>query len=85
MVINNEQSYLGMQIKIGEGKISLDMRHYLDKLLSEHDNLQVMVGPGTADGFAVDPTSALLEEDRKANSTQVWLNCCICPSGEDQM
>jgi hypothetical protein len=25
-----------------------------------------MVGPGTADGFAVDPTSALLEEDRKA-------------------
>jgi hypothetical protein len=65
MVMNNEQSYLGMQVRIGDGKISLDMRYYLEKVLSKHDNLQVVVGPGSAEGLAVDPSSALLEEDRK--------------------
>lgn len=44
MVIDNEQSYLGVLIKVAGGEVSVDMHHYLDNVFLEHDNLQVMAG-----------------------------------------
>ncbi len=41
MAVNNEPSYLGMQIKVANGEVSVDMRYYLHKVLAKHDNLQV--------------------------------------------
>jgi hypothetical protein len=67
IVVSNKQSYLGMQIKVGDGKMFLDMRYYLEKVLPEHDHLQVLVGPGSKEGFAVDLSSPVLEEEQKKN------------------
>jgi hypothetical protein len=48
-------------------KMFLDMRYYLEKVLPEHDHLQVLVGPGSKEGFAVDLSSPVLEEEQKKN------------------
>ncbi len=52
--------------------MSVDMRQYLNKVLAEHDNLQVVVGPGMKESFMVDfSLRALDDEQRKRFHTSV--------------
>jgi hypothetical protein len=65
MVIDRTQSYLGMLITVEKGMVTVDMRYYLGKILSEHDNLPVVVNPGTKNSFMVDTESPALDDQTK--------------------
>jgi hypothetical protein len=45
MVEGNTQLYLGMLLTVCAGVVKIDMRYYLRKILSEHDNLPVVACP----------------------------------------
>jgi hypothetical protein len=65
MAIAQKQSYLGMLITVEMGVVTVDMRYYLGKILSEHDNLPVAANPGAKNSFMVDEGSLLLDERSK--------------------
>jgi hypothetical protein len=65
MVIDHKQSYLGMLITIEKGVVTVDMRYYLGKILSEHNNLPVATNPGAKNSFMVDEGSLLLDDKSK--------------------
>jgi hypothetical protein len=72
MVEGDTQSYLGMLLTVRAGVVKIDMRYYLGKILSEHDNLPIVTCPGAKNSFMVDKQSTLLgEAQRKAFHTSV--------------
>jgi hypothetical protein len=71
MVIDNKKLYLEMQIKVTNEDMLVDMHYYLDKVLSEHDNLQVVAGPGTKESFMVNEASPVLNNKRGRSFTPV--------------
>jgi hypothetical protein len=61
-----------MQIKVGDREVSVDIRYCLSKVLAEHDNLKVIVGPGTKESFMIVLSlSALDNDERKRFHTSV--------------
>jgi hypothetical protein len=65
MVIGQKQSYLGMLIAVERGVVTVDMRYYLGKILSDHDNLPVATNPGAKNSFMVDEASPILDDKGK--------------------
>jgi hypothetical protein len=72
MVEGDTQSYLGMLLTVRAGVVKIDMRYYLGKILSEHDNLPIVTCPGAKNSFMVNEKSPLLDgAQRKAFHTSV--------------
>jgi hypothetical protein len=72
MVDGDTQSYLGMLLTVCAGVVKIDMRYYLGKILSEHDNLPIVTRPGAKNSFMLDEKSPLLDgAQRKAFHTSV--------------
>jgi hypothetical protein len=65
MVDGDTQSYLGMLLTVRGGVVEIDMRYYLGKILSEHDNLPVVACPGAKNSFMVDEESPALDDAQK--------------------
>lgn len=62
MEMGKDHLYLGMQIKIGEGKVTIDMSFYLDKILQESTDLKVETLPGKKNLLVLSTESPLLDE-----------------------
>ena len=72
MNVENVLSYLGMQIMLEPGVVTVDMSYYLEKLLEGYDNLPPCSTPGKKTFFAVDEaTETLPEAERKVFHTAV--------------
>jgi hypothetical protein len=72
MNVENVLSYLGMQIMLEPGVVTVDMSYYLEKLLKGYDNLPPCSTPGKKTFFAVDEvTETLPEAERKVFHTAV--------------
>jgi hypothetical protein len=66
MCVGSSHSYIGMQISVRDGTVTLDMRYYLHKILEYCDASKVAaVTPSGKDTFAVDDTSRPLTEVNK--------------------
>jgi hypothetical protein len=54
MVLETSQSYLGMQISVTGGEEIINIRYYLQNILVNCNNLQVVVTPETKGSFIVE-------------------------------
>lgn len=54
MVLETSQSYLGMQISVTGGEEIINIRYYLQNILVNCNNLQVVVTPETKGSFMVE-------------------------------
>jgi len=81
MSVGPSHSYIGMHISVRDGTVTLDMPHYLHKILEYCDALKVAaVTPRGKDTFTVDNASRPLTEVSKHPR---WLpSSCICQSGQ---
>ena len=61
----HSHSYIGMQVTVRDGAVTLDMKYYLECILKEHNDLKVAVTPGGKNGFMVDAEAGKLEEKEK--------------------
>jgi len=67
MQVGNQQSYLGMQISLGDGYTTITMSNYVDKLLKEYEEVTDKKTPGKKGVFLVDEQAReLLTDERKA-------------------
>ena len=65
-------SYLGMQISFHDGCVTVDMKHYIEKLFIEDGDLEEYTSPAARNVFSVNPAVKILDEkDRKAFHTVV--------------
>jgi hypothetical protein len=72
MNVENVLSYLGMQIMLEPGVVTVDMSYYLEKVFKGCDNLLPCIMPGKKTSFAADETAELLTEaERKVFHTAV--------------
>jgi len=69
--IGTSHSYLGMQLNFGSGFVTIDMTFYVDKVLSEHQDVTSTMIPAHKVLFRVDKASELLKsgEARKFHTT----------------
>jgi hypothetical protein len=66
MQVGNQQSYLGMQIELGDGYATITMSNYVDKLLEEYGAVMDKTTPGKKGVFLVaEEARELLEDERK--------------------
>ena len=64
--IGEKHSYLGMQLRFGDGFIMLDMIHYIQKLLeSAKEELKVFSAPANKNIFVVKDGATLLSETER--------------------
>ncbi len=62
----NQHSYLGMQIELNDGYMTIDMSGYVNKVLQEYGDVTVKLVPGKKGMFLVDmETRPLSEVERK--------------------
>ncbi len=54
MNVGNILSYLGMQIMLEQGVVTIDMSYYLEKVLEGYNNLPPCSMPGKKNFFEVD-------------------------------
>jgi hypothetical protein len=54
MSVGCSHSYIGMQVSVQDGVVTLDMKYYLECILKDHDNPRAAVTPGGKNGFMVD-------------------------------
>jgi hypothetical protein len=67
MQVGNQQSYLGMQISLGDGYATITMSNYVDKLLKKYGEVTDKTTPGKKGVFLVDEQAReLLTDERKA-------------------
>jgi hypothetical protein len=72
MEVGITHSYLGMQIKLFDGYTTIDMIHYIEKMLTEVNSEKTFATPATKKIFDVDETAVVLnEEERKKFHTLV--------------
>ena len=72
MEVGATHSYLGMQIKLFDGYTTIDMIHYIEKMLTEVNSEKTFATPATKKIFDVDETAVVLnEEERKKFHTLV--------------
>jgi hypothetical protein len=70
--VNNQHSYLGMQVSLEQGTATIDMKNFIDKLIGDCVNLREYTSPAAKNAFWVDPKAELLNEaDRKLFHTKV--------------
>jgi hypothetical protein len=69
--IGKSHSYLGMQLYFGSGFVTIDMTFYVDKILSEYQDVTSIMIPARKDLFRVNKASELLKtgEARKFHTT----------------
>jgi len=60
--VSKDHSYLGMQIKVGEGQVTVDMSYYLNKILREFKGLKPETLPGEKNLFLSNAESPLLSK-----------------------
>jgi hypothetical protein len=65
MNVGNVLSYLGMQIMLEQGLVTIDMSYYLEKVLEGYDNLPLCSTPGKKNFFEVDDKAELLSEAQR--------------------
>jgi hypothetical protein len=53
--VNNQHSYLGMQISLEKGIATIDMTNFVDKLIGDCVNLREYTSPAGKNIFLVDP------------------------------
>lgn len=71
MDVGKVHSYLGMQIEFEDGFVKVDMKHFIEKMLGEVDNLQEHPTPADKNVFTVEESEKLSETDRKKFHTLV--------------
>lgn len=72
MDVGKRHSYLGMQICFEEGYVTVDMIHFIEKMLGTVEQVKEFDRPATKDIFVVNEQAAVLkEEDRKRFHTLV--------------
>ncbi len=70
--VNNQHSYLGMQVSLEQGTVTIDMKNFVDKLIGDCVNLREYTSPAAKNAFLVDPKAELLNKaDRKLFHTIV--------------
>ncbi len=70
--VNNQHSYLGMQISLEKGIATIDMMNFVDKLIGDCVNLREYTLPAAKNAFLVDPEAEILNEmDRRLFHTMV--------------
>ena len=62
MEVDQELSYLGMQIVWSDVGFDISMDHYVKQLLGDSPNVLLRTGPGTKDTFKMDVLSPTLAE-----------------------
>ncbi len=62
MNVGNVLSYLGMQIMLEQGVVTIDISYYLEKVLEGYDNLPPCSTPGKRNFFDVDERVELLSK-----------------------
>jgi hypothetical protein len=70
--MGGDMSYLGVHLKVDQGRIELSMKAYVDALIDEYGIVGSAASPAKASLFEIDKGSKLLSEtDRKVFHTQV--------------
>ncbi len=77
MNVGNVLSYLGMQLMLEQGVVTIDMSYYLKKVLKGYDNLPLCSMPGKKNFFEVDEKVELLSEGELR-----WQGCFIYQRGQ---
>ncbi len=62
MNAGNVLSYLGMQVMLEQGVVTIDMSYYLEKVLEGYDNLPLCSTPGKRNFFDVNERVELLSK-----------------------
>jgi hypothetical protein len=70
--MERDLSYLGMHLKIEQGRIEISMKSYVEALINEYSITGVAASPAKSNLFSIDKSSKLLSEsDRKVFHTIV--------------